>query len=136
MNGEAFLDTNIFVYAVTPSDRRSRAALAAVGRGGRISVQILNEFANVARRKLRRTWPEIQDALAVIRSAFPDPLPLTTATHERALAIAGEHGVSFYDALIVASALEGRCAVLLTEDFKDGRSFAGRLTVHNPFPAS
>ncbi len=129
----AFLDSNVLVYAVLPADARSVTAQGLLAAGGTISVQVLNEFAHVARRKLQRSWPEITQALTDIRLLCPPPLALTAATHGTALTLADRHGFSFYDALIVASALEGRCTTLLTEDMQDGLVVAGRLTLHNPF---
>jgi len=129
----AFLDSNILVYAALQPDWRSETAREMMAAGGVISVQVLNEFANVAWRKLRRSWPEIRQALADIRLLFPPPLPLTAATHEAALAMAARHGFSFYDALIVASALEAGCTTLLSEDMQDGLVVEGRLTLRNPF---
>lgn len=97
---------------------------------------MLNEFAAAVRRKLRRSWPEIAQTLLDFRAALLEPLPITLATHESALEIAGRDGIAFYDALIVASALEARCSTLFTEDFQDGRVIAGRLTIRNPFAAA
>ncbi len=130
----AFLDSDILVYAALQPDWRSETARELLAAGGVISVQVLNEFANVARRKLRRPWPEmIRRALADLRLLCPPPLPLTAATHEAALAMAVRHGFSFYDALIVASALEAGCTTLLSEDMRDNLVIGERLTLRNPF---
>lgn len=133
MSRGVFLDSNVLVYAALQPDRRTAVAKDLLAQGGTISVQVLNEFANVARRKLRRPWPEIARALADIRAVCPAPLPLTVATHEAALALATRHGFAFYDALIVAAALEAGCATLLSEDMQDGQVIEGRLTIRNPF---
>lgn len=127
----AFFDTNVVVYAFLDVEKR-RQALAALSEGGLISVQVLNEFTHVARRKRQRPWPEIEAAIAVLRVRFPEILPVTSDTHATAIAIARDHGLSFYDALIVASALEAGCDRLYSEDLQDGRSFPG-LTIINPF---
>jgi predicted nucleic acid-binding protein len=132
-NGSVFLDTNILVYAAAGHDPRSTMAQALIARGGTISVQVLNEFASVARRKMRRSWPEITRAMRDFRTALSEPLPIGLPTHEAALAIAERDGVAFYDALIVASALEAGCSTLFTEDMQAGRLIAGRLTIRNPF---
>lgn len=133
MNAEVFLDTNILVYAAGTQDRRAEIATALVAEGGIISVQVLNEFASVARRKLDRPWPEVVSALAAFRVLCSEPRPITVATHEAALEIAERDGFNVYDALIVASALEAGCTTLLSEDMQDGRTIAGRLTIRNPF---
>lgn len=96
-------------------------------------MQVLNEFANVARRKLRRPWPEVLQALVAIRALCPAPRPITAATHEAALALAERMGYALYDALILAAALEAGCETVLTEDMRDGQVIDGRLTIRNPF---
>lgn len=131
-----FLDTNVLLYATLQPDPRSEAARALLARRGTISVQVLNEFANVAARKLRRPWPEIGRALAAIRVLCAPPLPLTLAIHDAAIAIAGRTGYQFYDALIIAAALEAGCDTLFSEDMQDGQQIDGRLTIRNPFAAA
>ena len=126
-----FFDTNILVYAFLDIDKRDKA-IAVLAEGGRISVQVLNEFTNVARQKRQRPWPEIEAAITVIREWFPDIVPLTEQTHARALALARDHGLSFYDALIVAAAQEAGCDTLFTEDMQHGRKF-GSVNIVNPF---
>jgi predicted nucleic acid-binding protein len=129
----AFFDTAIVVYAFTDGPKQTAARLA-LADGGVVSVQVLNEFANVMHRKNRRAWPEIEAALAVVCIRFPDVRPLTLETQGAALGLAREHGLSFYDALIVAAALEAGCDMLFSEDLQDGRAFGG-LTIINPFRA-
>jgi predicted nucleic acid-binding protein len=133
MTGGFFLDTNILLYAALQPDPRSDTARELLARRGIISIQVLNEFANVANRKLRRPWPEIASALEAIRTLCHPPLPMTLNTHQAALTIAGQTGYQFYDALIVASALESGCHTLYSEDLQHGRLIEGRLTIHNPF---
>lgn len=126
-----FLDTNILVYAQS-EDSRSVRAQSLLESGGIVSVQVLNEFANVLRRKLGRNWSEIVEALDDVRVLLAPALPLTAETHAAAVALAREHGFGFYDALIVASALEAGCDTLLTEDMQHGR-IVGALAIRNPF---
>jgi predicted nucleic acid-binding protein len=133
MTGPPFLDTNVLLYAALQPDGRSDVARGLLTLGGVVSVQVLNEFVAVARRKLRRPWPEIRQALIAIRVLCRPPRPLTLDTHEAALGIAQRTGYQIYDALIVASALEAGCATLLSEDLQDGQVIEGRLTIHNPF---
>ena len=128
-----FLDTNVLLYAALQPDRRSEAARALLRGGAVISVQVLNEFANAARNKLRRPWPEIVRGLAAVRAICPAPLPLTLNTHEIALTLAQQTGYALYDALILASAIEAGCDVLYSEDMQHGQVVEGRLTIRNPF---
>jgi predicted nucleic acid-binding protein len=133
MSDRAFLDTNVFVYAIVQDDPRSHDAEKLISAGGRVSVQVLNEFAAVVRRKTNMPWGEVQLALESIQVLCPDPLPITLDTHQEALAIAEKYRYRVYDALIVASALEARCTILYSEDMQDGQVFDRRLTIRNPF---
>lgn len=133
MSGDVFLDTNILIYATLADDPRAATAQALLATGGLISVQVLNEFASVARRKLKRSWPEVSATLAALRILCPDVRPFDLDSHKAALEIAQRDGIAFYDALIVVSALQAGCTMLLTEDMQDGRVIDGRLTIRNPF---
>jgi predicted nucleic acid-binding protein len=132
MNAKAFLDTNIIVYAFSSNDPRREKAEALLHAGGIISVQVLNEFVNVSRRKIRRDWDEIQDALSILKTLLDPPRPLTADTHEAAIGLARKYRLGFYDALIVAAALRAGCSTLLSEDLQSGQAIE-RLTIHNPF---
>jgi predicted nucleic acid-binding protein len=132
MPAKRFLDTNILIYAFAADDPRSARAESLVADGGVIGVQVLNEFTNVARRKLHWHWDQIEASLAVIDELFGPVAPLTTAIHARGVVLARERELSVYDALIVAAALEAGCQLLLSEDLQHGQKF-GTLTVDNPF---
>jgi predicted nucleic acid-binding protein len=133
MSGKVFFDTNILVYVVGQEDERTDTAEALLAGGGVISVQVLNELANVTRKKLRMSWEEIDEVLAAIRVLCPSPVPLTIDTHDAGRRIAATYGYSMFDGLIAASALEAGCDTLYSEDLQDGRLIEGRLTVRNPF---
>lgn len=133
MPGRAFLDTNILIYALAKGDPRSKRAEELLAAGGVLSVQILNEFVSVARRKIRMSWREVTEALGVIRILCASPLPLTVDTHEAALKIAEKHGYAIYDALVVATALEAGCETLYSEDLQDAQTINGQVTIRNPF---
>ncbi len=133
MNDRVFLDTNVLLYATLQPDPRAGTARALLARRGTVSVQVLNEFANVASRNLRRSWPEIARALTAIRALCPPPLPLTLATHEAGIAIADRTRYRLYDARIIASALEAGCVTLFSEDLHNGQVIDGQLTIRNPF---
>jgi predicted nucleic acid-binding protein len=135
MNAKPFLDTNIVVYAFATGDPRCAKAEQLLAAGGTISVQVLNEFVNVSRRKLGRDWRQIADALAVIRTLLGTPVPITVRTHESAVAIARRGRLAFYDALILAAAIGADCDTVLSEDMQDG-SKVGGVTIRNPFRAT
>jgi predicted nucleic acid-binding protein len=127
----AFFDTNVLLYAASEDPRQAKAD-ELLRRGGVISVQVLNEFANVSLIKLRLDWPSIETALTRFCDAFEEIVPLTLATHAAAVGLARDHRVAFYDALIVAAAREAGCDTLFTEDMQDSRRF-GDLAIVNPF---
>jgi predicted nucleic acid-binding protein len=132
MNGKAFFDTTILLYSITTEDVRAEIAEKLLAAGGCISVQVLNEFAAVARRKLNMSWGQITDALFAIRVLCEPAIALTLNIHDSALKIANQYGYHIYDALVLAAALEEDCDVLYSEDMQDGQRF-GNLTIRNPF---
>jgi predicted nucleic acid-binding protein len=106
MPGKAFLDTNVLIYAVTQSDARAARAEELLIAGGVVSVQILNEFAAVARRKMQMPWAEVGEAVEAFLVLCPSPVPITLEIHQAAQTIAEKLGCNIYDALVLAAALE------------------------------
>jgi predicted nucleic acid-binding protein len=133
MRADVFLDTNVLIYAVALDDPRSARAEELLATGATISVQILNEFVSVARRKLSMPWPDVKEALDAFRVLCPSPVPITIELHEAALRISEQFGYGIYDGLVVAAALKAGCAVLYSEDFQNGQTIDDRLTIRNPF---
>jgi predicted nucleic acid-binding protein len=127
----AFFDTNILVYAQQAGVKADRARALIMG-GGKLSVQVLNEFTAVSRRKQGKDWREIGEAISDVLALVDPPLALTLDLHQAARALAEDQLLSFYDALIVATAIGGGCDVLYSEDMQHGRSI-GRLAIVNPF---
>jgi predicted nucleic acid-binding protein len=132
MPASQFFDTNILIYAFAADDPRSSRAESLLAEGGVIGVQVLNEFTNVTRRKLRWHWDQIEASLAVVEELFGPVAPLTAAIHAKAVILARERKLSVYDALIVAAAQDAGCQLLFSEDLQHGQKF-GTLTVANPF---
>ncbi len=133
MRVEAFFDTNVLIYAVALDDPRNARAEELLASGGTISVQILNEFVSVTRRKILMPWLNVMRALDAFYVLCPSPLPITIEMHRAALKIAEKHGYGIYDALVVAAAIEAGCSILYSEDFQDGQTIDGHLTIRNPF---
>lgn len=135
----SFLDTNVLVYCFLDSDKDKRAEARKLVRSaldnhdGVISYQVVQEFLNVATKKPQRhlTQAEAQlfltEVLAPLCEVFPDANLYSTA-----LSIADETGWSFYDSLVMSSALAAGCRKLLTEDLQDGRKVRG-VEIRNPF---
>jgi len=129
---ERFFDTNVLLYLLSGDDFRADRAEAELSAGGVLSVQVLNEFASVASRKLKMSISEIREVLAAIR-AVCKIVPLTEETHDLGLQVAERHGLAIYDAMIVASALLAGCRTVVSEDMQDRQILEGRLEVRNPF---
>jgi predicted nucleic acid-binding protein len=131
MQGD-FFDTNVLVYLASDDPRKAERAGELLARGGTISVQVLNELANVARKRMRLSWDETQ--------AFLDPIaelltvrPLTHDTHRAGLALAKRYRWSVNDGLIAAAALEAGCKTLWSEDLQHGMKLDEGLRIADPF---
>lgn len=129
---EHFFDTNVLLYLLSADEEKAAHAEQELLAGGVISVQVLNEFASVATRRLAMTIDETREALAAIRAVCRVE-PVTDDTHDKAMALTARHRLSVYDATIVASALHAGCRTLVSEDLQHGQVFDGSLRVRNPF---
>ena len=133
MPARDFFDTNVLIYAVAKNDPRAIKAEAMLAGGGVVSVQSLNEFVAVARRKLGMSWKEVRQFLDLIGVLCPKPVPISIDTHRSAVTIAEKYGYSIYDALIASAALEAGCKILYSEDLQAGQVINRQLTIRNPF---
>jgi predicted nucleic acid-binding protein len=129
---DAFFDTNVLLYLFSQDETKAKQTEALLALGGLISVQILNELASVATRKLKLSWTETHEMLSLIR-ALCKVKPVTMETHEQGILLAQRYGFSIYDAMIAASALLSGCRTLFTEDLQNGQRVENRLTICNPF---
>ena len=128
----SFFDTNVLLYVASGDPGKADRAEELIGAGGMIGVQVLNEIANVARRKMGLSWTETRAFLTMIRGLLPVQ-PLTIDIHEAGVGLAERYGLSIYDAMIAASALDADCDTLWSEDMQDGIVLDGRLRIVNPF---
>lgn len=130
----SFIDTNVLVYLASGDVAKADRAEKLVAAGGTISVQVLNELANVARRKMRLSWAETNAFLSNVRELLAVQ-PVTVEAHDTGLELAERYGLSVYDAMIAASALHADCDTLWSEDMQGGLVIDDRLRVANPFRA-
>jgi predicted nucleic acid-binding protein len=130
----SFFDTNVLLDIASVDPAKADRVEELIGAGGMISVQVLNEITNVARRKMGMSWAETRAFLSTIRGLLP-VRSLTIDIHETAVGLAERYGLSIYDAMIAASALQADCDTLLSEDMQDGIVLDDRLRVVNPFRA-
>nr|WP_250809864.1 PIN domain-containing protein [Neorhizobium tomejilense] len=129
-----FYDTNILLYIASGKGAKADAAEAALALGGTVSVQVLNEFVHVARRKMGFSWDEVHSFLTVIRALLA-VVPVTFAVHEKGLELAERYNFSTYDAMIVAAGLLNGCDTLFSEDLQDGMRIES-LSIVNPLRKS
>ena len=129
---DSFFDSNVLLYLASGDPMKADLAERLVAKGGTISVQVLNEIANVARRKMRMSWKETKSFLTTVQSLLP-VVPVTVETHEAGIALAERYGFSIHDAMIVASAMLTGCDTLWSEDLQHGMAIDHRLRILNPF---
>jgi predicted nucleic acid-binding protein len=128
----SFLDSNVLLHLASVDAEKADKAEAALRGGGAISVQVLNEVANVARRKMGMSWDEAHAFLDALRGLLAVH-SVTVETHETGLALAERYGFSVFDAMIVASALLAGCDTLLSEEMQGGMTPVEGLNIVNPF---
>ena len=134
MSDSVFFDTNVLVYAYSNDDLVKKATALVLGAipDRWLSTQVLIEFVNVLTRKLKTGWPDAQTAVLEVtqnhnvHQTSPDTILAATRLAQR-------YGFSWFDALIVAAALECGCETLYSEDLNAGQLIEGRLRVVNPF---
>ena len=131
MPAKPFLDTNVVVYAFSLGDSRKARAEDLLTEGGTISVQVLNEFVNVSRRRRGRDWATLRAELAIISEAL-EIVPILHETHCAACDIAQRYGFSIYDGTILGAAKLAGCRTLYSEDLTHGQVVDG-VTIRNPF---
>lgn len=134
-----FIDSNILVYAndINAGDKQARAIDIITGcmRAGigYISVQVLQEYANVALKKLGQEPPVVLRQLKLLEALkiiIPSPKSV-----RRSVEISHTYQVSFWDASIIAAAEDADCEVICTEDLNTGQYYAG-LQVLNPLDST
>ncbi|TJW42439.1 MAG: PIN domain-containing protein [Mesorhizobium sp.] len=128
----SFFDTNVLVYVASGDTAKADRAEAAIAGGGAMSVQVLNELANVARRKMQMSWADTHALLTTLRGLLTVH-PLTLETHETGLRLAERYGLSTYDAMIASAAIHAGCDTLWSEDMQHGMALDEGLRIVNPF---
>jgi predicted nucleic acid-binding protein len=137
MTAPSFVDTNVFLYAVSAATedapKRERAVALIGACDFAISVQVMQEFADAALRKKRLgvTPSEVRSMLEELAASYPVLAP-TPQLVLRALELSNRFQLRYYDAAILAAAQELGCEMLYSEDFHHGQTYDG-VRVVNPF---
>jgi predicted nucleic acid-binding protein len=127
-----FFDTSVLFYLLSDDTRKADRVEQLLAKRGVISVQVLNEFAAVALRKLRMPLAEVREILDTVRAVCTVE-SVTVATHDRGLTVCERYKFSLYDSMLVASALIAGAKVLYSEDLQHGQVIDRQLRVVNPF---
>jgi predicted nucleic acid-binding protein len=132
---DSFFNTSVLLYLLSSETEKADRVEALLAESGVISVQVLNEFTAVASRKLSMPLGDIREVLEIVRTICRTE-PLTVEDHDRAGEIMQRYKFSFYDSVIVASALRARCKILYSEDLQHGQVIEKQLRVTHPFEDS
>jgi predicted nucleic acid-binding protein len=131
-DADSFFDTSVLLYLLSEDANKADRVEELLAERGTISVQVLNEFAAVALRKLRMPLSDVREILGTVRAVCTVE-PVTLATHERGLAVHERYGFALYDSMIIASALIAGGKALYAEDLQHGQVIDAQLRVVNPF---
>ena len=126
------LDTNVLVYLLSSDERKAAVSRRLLEGDITIGVQVLNELTNVARRKAKLEWSEI-DALVGTIKRLCAVTPLTVRVHDEGRRIAARYRLSTYDALVCAAALDAGAERLYSEDMQHGLEIDGALRIVDPY---
>jgi predicted nucleic acid-binding protein len=134
MPAKVFLDSNvlIYLYSEDEAEKAARALQCAQELDAWISTQVLNEVSNVLRRKQKLDYSAILSVIHELQSNF-QVSTVTIQTIEQALLLGVRYRYSYFDSLMLASALEQGCTVLYSEDMQHGQIIDGLLRIVDPF---
>lgn len=134
MKDKSFIDSNILIYAHTKQDERKRIIAQEILYSDLIigNTQVINESINVFIKRFKIPLVEIQQ---IVDQVFLY-LPVNTINHltiQSAMKICSKYFYSYYDSLIIASALQNECSILFSEDLQHNQKIENSLTIINPF---
>lgn len=135
MSDSCFFDTNTIVYLYSEDEKEKQhriLSLISNRESNFISPQVINETINVMHRKMKIDYQDINNVIAELLENFAIS-DFTVATIKIAVKVADKYGFSYYDSLIIASALESNCQILYTEDMHHQQIIDNSLKIVNPF---
>ncbi len=137
MKNKVFLDTNILIYFYSKTEpRKKQMALELLGsKSVVVSTQVVGEFVWVMYRKFGVEREKLKIIGNRLLEKF-EVVPINPETVKKALNIFETYKLSYWDSLIVASALEANCSILYTEDMQNGQVIDNKLKIVNPFEAA
>ena len=134
MSDKIFLDTNILIYSYSITELEKKEIVLSILESGSliISVQVINEFIWVMNRKFNIALDILHKIVNKLWEQFY-VIGIERSTVNTALKFAVQYRYSYWDSLIVATALESGCNILYTEDMQHGQVIENTLTIKNPF---
>jgi len=129
---DPFFDTSVLLYLLSDDTAKADRIETLLSARGVVSVQVLNEIAVVALRKLKMPLNEVREILDTIRAVCAVE-PLTIETHDRGLAVCERYRFSLYDSMLVAAALISGAKIVYSGDLQHGQVIDNQLRVTNPF---
>ena len=135
MSDKAFLDTNVLIYFYSEDDEHKRDAAYNILNVHTCvtSIQALNESSNVWFNKYKWNAAKIEEHLKNIELVCDEVIPIHRDTISKAIILKDRYAYSYYDCLMLASALESDCKIIYTEDMSDGQIIENKLKIINPF---
>ena len=137
MSDRAFLDTNVLIYFYSENEANKRVAAYDLLNSHNCvtSIHAMNETSNVWLKKFKWSSAKVKEHMDNIELVCDEILPIQRNVIDTAIDIKERYGYSYYDSLMLSSALEGGCDAIFTEDMSDGQIINGRLKIVNPFSA-
>ena len=132
MLAKAFIDTNIIIYALGQNSTKAHIVAPLFINLPFISTQVLSETANVASKRLALSVSEIRKLISSLEIMSSVEI-ISLVTIHAALNIRERYNYSWYDSLIVGTALEAGCETLYSEDMQNGQLINNSLRIVNPF---
>ncbi|MCK4763156.1 MAG: PIN domain-containing protein [Candidatus Aminicenantes bacterium] len=133
MRDSVFFDTNVLIYNYSNEEEKKEKSInLAAKNDGIISLQVINEFVNVLKKKFKKKGDEILDALAEIEASFTIR-GFSLDLIKRAVSLSSKYEYSYFDCLIIASAIDSSCSILFTEDMQHNQLVEKKLRIINPF---
>jgi len=134
MKDRVFIDTNVLIYAYSETEPYKKDITLTILESYYIvfSIQVINEIIWVMNKKYKIDFKSLQALSDIFWQKFEVTL-LQKSSIDNALSIAQRYKYSYWDSLIIASALENECKILYTEDMQDGQIIEEKLKIENPF---
>jgi len=136
MRDRVFLDTNILIYSYSEDEKGKKdIALSLIEKHEDsiiISKQVINEISNILFKKFKLSSEDVENTVLEIDNVL-QIIDFNFTTQIKAIRLKGQYNLQFYDALIIATALEQNCNILYSEDMQNGQIIEGRLLIINPF---